>query len=55
MGQAILTVASLCLMAALCDQLLGDSRLFGAVRLFLGMGIVHVLMELLEGALKAIG
>ena len=52
MRQAILTIAALCLMAALCEQLLGGSRLFGAVRLALGLEIVSAAMRLLEGVLE---
>ena len=55
MRQAILTVASLCLMATLCEQLLGDGRLFGALRLFLGLEIVRVAMTLLDGFLRILG
>ena len=52
MRQAILTISSLCLMAALCEQLLGGSRLFGAVRLALGLEIAGVAVALVEGLLK---
>ena len=52
MRQAILTIASLCLMAALCEQLSGGGRLFGVVRMFLGLEIVRAAMVLLDGFLK---
>ena len=52
MRQAILTSASLCLIAALYEQLLGGSRLFGAVRLALGLEIARVAVALLDGFLK---
>ena len=51
MRQAMMTIASLCLMAALCEQLSGGSRLFGAVRIFLGLEIVRAAMALLDGLL----
>ena len=52
MRQAIMTVASLCLMAALCEQLLDGNRLFGAVRLALGLEIASIAVALMEGLLK---
>lgn len=48
MRQAILTGASLCLMAALCEQMLRESRFFGAVRLALGLEIAWAALTLLE-------
>lgn len=48
MRQAILTVTSLCLMAALCEQLLEGSRYFGAVRLVLGLEIAWAALSLLD-------
>ena len=50
--QAILAIASLCLIAALCEQLSGESRLFGAVRMFLGLEIVRAAMALIDGLLR---
>ncbi len=35
-------------MAALCEQLLGGGRLFGAVRLLLGLEIVSAALTLAE-------
>lgn len=55
MRQAILTVASLCLMAALCEQLLGGGRLFGAVRMLLGLEILCAALDLVEGLLRSLG
>ena len=53
--RTILTVASLCLMAALCEQLLGGGRLFGALRMLLGLEILRAALELVEGLLRALG
>ena len=50
--QAMMTIASLCLMAALCEQLAGGSRLFGAVRMFLGLEIVRAAMAFIDGFLR---
>ena len=47
-----MTIASLCMLAALCEQLLGGSRLFGAVRLALGLEIAGVAVALLEGLVR---
>ena len=55
MRRTILTVASLCLMAALCEQLLGGGRLFGALRMLLGLEILRAALELVEGLLRALG
>ena len=52
MRQAILTIASLCLIAALCEQILCGSRLFGAVRLALGLEIAGAAVALVEGLLR---
>ena len=52
MRQAMMTVASLCLMAALCEQLTGGGRLFGVVRLFLGLEIVRAAMAFLDGLFR---
>ena len=52
MRQAVLTIASLCLIAALCEQLLSGSRLFSAVRLALGLEIARVAVALVDGFLK---
>lgn len=41
MAQCILTVTTLCMMAALCEQLFGKSRYFGAVRFVLGLEIIR--------------
>lgn len=54
MRQAILTAASLCLLAAVCEQLLDGSRLFGAVRLALGLEIAWAAVSLLEGLLDVL-
>lgn len=51
MRQAVLTAASLCMLAALCEQLLDGSRFFDAVRLALGLEIAWVAVSLLEGLL----
>lgn len=48
MRQAIETVASLCLLAALCEQLLDGSRYFGVVRLALGLEIAWAAISLLD-------
>ena len=48
MRQAIETVAGLCLMAALCEQLLDGSRYFPAVRLALGLEIAWLAVSLLD-------
>lgn len=48
MRQAIETVAGLCLMAALCEQLLDGSRYFPAVRLALGLEIAWAAISLLD-------
>lgn len=48
MAQSILVISGLCLMAALCEQLLGDSRFFGVVRLALGLEIVLEGLALLD-------
>ena len=52
MRQAMLTIASLCLMAALCEQLAGNTRLFGAVRMFLGLEIVRAAMAFIDALLR---
>ena len=54
MRQAILTIVSLCLMAALCEQLLGGGRLFVAVRLLLGLEIVSAVLTLAEELVAAL-
>ena len=54
MRQAILTVASLCLMAALSEQMLDGSRYFGVVRLALGLEIVRALISLMDGFWQAV-
>lgn len=53
MAQCILTVSGLCMLAALCEQLLGDSRFFAVVRLVLGMEIVLQGMTLVDKLFKA--
>ena len=55
MRQAVQTIASLCLVAALCEQLLGGGRLFGALRLLLGLEIARVALALAEGFARALG
>ena len=55
MRRTILTVASLCLMAALCEQLLGGGKLFGAVRMLLGLEILCAALGMVEGLLRALG
>ena len=52
MRQAMLTIASLCLMAALCEQLLGGGRLFGPVRLLMGLEIVRAAIAFLDDFLR---
>ena len=39
-------------MAALCEQLVGGGRLFGAFRLFLGLEIVRAAMAFIDGLLR---
>lgn len=53
--QAVMSVASLCLMAALAEQLLGGGRLVGSVRLLLGLEILSVALGLVEQAWRALG
>ena len=55
MRESIRAAAGLCMMAALCEQLLGGGRLFGAVRMLLGLEIVRAMLALVEGALRALG
>ena len=52
MRQAMLTIASLCLIAALCEQLVGGGRLFGAVRLLMGLEIVRAAIGFLDDFLR---
>ena len=52
MRQAMMAVASLCLVAALCEQLAGGGRLFGALRLFLGLEIVRAAMAFVDAFLR---
>lgn len=54
MRQAILVIASLCMVAALCEQLLGGGRLFGAVRMLLGLEIARAALDLVEGVLRTL-
>lgn len=55
MERAILTIAGLCLISALAEQLLDGGRLFGAVRLLLGLEILSAALGLVEGAWRLLG
>lgn len=52
MRSAIRSVASLCLMAALSEQILGGGRLFGAIRMLLGLEILRTALGLVEGFVR---
>lgn len=47
MEATVLTVAGLCMVAALVEQLLGKSRYFGAIRMVLGLQIGAELIRMI--------
>ena len=47
MREAMLSMAAICLMSALCEQLMDNSRYFRCVRVVLGLEIVAAFAALL--------
>lgn len=55
MGQTVLTIAAMCMLAAICSQLMNSSGYMHAVRIVLGLEIFRCglkLMQNLAAALK---
>lgn len=55
MKQAVLSICSLCMIAALCLQFMGTSRFTGVVRIVLGLEIVAQVISLMDVVLNLPG
>ena len=54
MKQTIMAISGLCMMAALCSQLLSTGRYMGVVRIVIGFEIVLLTLSALENITHAL-
>ena len=54
MQQAIIGLTSLCILAAVCGQIMNRSRYSGVIRMALGLEITRTLYKFLNGLVQGI-
>jgi len=54
MRQAVISISGLCILAAVCGQIMKDSRFAGVIRMALGLEISRVLFLMLSELVRGV-